>query len=105
MVVDRDGQTISTTATLDDVEGSGLLGVSYSDVVVEDVSVLGLVPAAAEEFWDLGYASVTGVIGFFSPSNLVDFVDRVISPPGSGVLASCGAYVIISAAQPAGVAK
>ncbi len=83
----RDGEQISTVATLgsvtlDDGTVEGRLGVTFTDVVVDDVSVAEVVPTAATEFVDLGVQSVSGVVQFFTPSNLADFAGRVFSAPG-----------------------
>ncbi|MEM9713841.1 MAG: M50 family metallopeptidase [Actinomycetota bacterium] len=81
----RDGRELSTTATLGERDGSGLLGVqrTETEVIVEEFSVVEVVPTAAGEFVDLGVQSVTGVAQFFTPSNLADFAGRVFSAPGA----------------------
>ncbi|MEO1060051.1 MAG: M50 family metallopeptidase [Actinomycetota bacterium] len=83
----RDGEEVSTVATLDaatldDGTVQGRLGVTFTDVVIDDVSIVEVVPTAATEFVDLGVQSVTGVAQFFTPSNLADFAGRVFSAPG-----------------------
>ncbi|MEM9033222.1 MAG: M50 family metallopeptidase [Actinomycetota bacterium] len=84
VVVDRDGSRVTTTATLGDRDGSGLLGVQRSqvEVDVEEFSLAEVPLTAATEFVDLGGQSITGVINFFTPSNLADFAGRVFSAPG-----------------------
>ncbi len=82
VVVDRGGQQLVVPVELGADGDQGLLGVSYSDVIVTEVGVLQLVPAAVDEFVDLGVGSVQGVAGFFQPSNLADFAGRVFTAPG-----------------------
>jgi membrane-associated protease RseP (regulator of RpoE activity) len=88
IIVLRDGERVTTVATLgettlEDGTVQGRLGVSFTDVVVDEVSIAEVVPTAATEFVDLGVQSVTGVAQFFTPSNLADFAGRVFSAPGA----------------------
>lgn len=79
VVVTRDGEQITTTATIGvGDEGQGLLGVAYTDVVVDDVAIVEIPGAVVSEFGSLTRDSIAGVIGFFSPSNLADFGRRIL---------------------------
>ncbi len=89
IVVERpDGDRREATVELgvaDDGTERGLLGISQRlpPNPPEEVSALAAAPRAVVGTGDLIVQSVQGIGTFFNPTNLVDFADRVFSPPGS----------------------
>jgi membrane-associated protease RseP (regulator of RpoE activity) len=85
--VERNGQTIETTATLEDHnpdgKAVGFLGVGSHHPYVSQ-SIPSAAQDAATSFKTLTWASIKALGSFFSPSGLSGYVDTLLGRPQSG---------------------
>jgi membrane-associated protease RseP (regulator of RpoE activity) len=87
VVVLRDGQRVTVTATPEAVAGEGKLGV-YPASVRETYSPVEAVPQSFNWMWRATSATVGGLAKYFTPSGVSQYGKTVTNPDGKGSLSS-----------------